>query len=81
MKIKDLISFNKLEFVSIQKIKMETVDDSLCEYLWGDASCEWEYSPSIGRSGGMLCIWNKERLCCFHSKEGDSVGFVVNGGH
>lgn len=26
----------------------------------GDASCNWVYSPSEGRSGGMLSIWNKE---------------------
>lgn len=59
-KIKALINSNKLEFLLIQETKMETTDDSLGEYLWGGASCDWVFRPSVGRSGGILCIWNKE---------------------
>lgn len=69
-KIKDLIRSNKLEFLAIQETKLETVDGSLSEYLWGDASCEWEFSPSIGRFGGMLCIWNKESFRLLFSFKG-----------
>lgn len=59
-KIRTLISHNKLQFVAIQETKLESLEDGLCESLWGGDSCEWVFNPSVGRSGGMLCIWNKE---------------------
>lgn len=61
-KIKGLVNSNKLDFIAIQETKLETIDNRLCEYLWGDTSCDWVFSPSVGRSGGMLCIWNKANL-------------------
>ncbi|KAL8533767.1 hypothetical protein ACS0TY_009966 [Phlomoides rotata] len=42
----------------MQESKKETVDDILCRTLWGSNNMGWAYRESIGRSGGIISIWN-----------------------
>ncbi|KAK7274641.1 hypothetical protein RIF29_15737 [Crotalaria pallida] len=35
------------------------MDQSMAKSLWGDSNLDWVAIPSIGRSGGILCIWRK----------------------
>ncbi|GJU54307.1 hypothetical protein Tco_1228021 [Tanacetum coccineum] len=42
-----------------QETKVEMIDLFLLkENLWGNFSYDYDYSPSIGYSGGLLCIWD-----------------------
>ncbi|KAL8477025.1 hypothetical protein ACS0TY_029364 [Phlomoides rotata] len=37
---------------------MEKIDDKIERELWGDKDCEWVYREAVGRSGGLISIWN-----------------------
>jgi hypothetical protein len=56
-KVKEFISSNHLDFIAVQEIKLEVVNEILCHFLWGNPFCEWSFSPTIGNSGGILSIW------------------------
>lgn len=46
--------------VMLQGTKLQEVEQSLCNTLWGDSSCEWKMSPAANSAGGLLCLWNKD---------------------
>ncbi|GJX77763.1 RNA-directed DNA polymerase, eukaryota [Tanacetum coccineum] len=56
--VKELCSQNKVNFMSLQETKMETVDNFCIKNCWGNLSFESEFSASVGYSGGILCIWD-----------------------
>lgn len=58
--IRDLIVREKIEMVLLQETKVQEVEHSLCNSLWGDSSCDWRMSPAVNSAGGLLCIWNKD---------------------
>ncbi|GJU76267.1 RNA-directed DNA polymerase, eukaryota [Tanacetum coccineum] len=38
--------------------KMETMDLVSIKALWGNSSFDYVFSPSVGFSGGILCVWD-----------------------
>ncbi|KAK7281475.1 hypothetical protein RIF29_09513 [Crotalaria pallida] len=46
----------------IQETKLEVIEAGFCAALWGNQDFEWDFNPSLGRSGGILCIWNKRKF-------------------
>lgn len=38
---------------------MEVIKLRLCRLIWGDDRFGWAFKPSVGRSGGMLCLWKQ----------------------
>ncbi|MCH79641.1 LINE-1 reverse transcriptase like, partial [Trifolium medium] len=54
--------------------KLETVDEKLCQYLWGSQDCQWAVLPSEGNSGGILSIWRKSTSSVRFTFSGE--GFV-----
>ncbi|GJT14486.1 RNA-directed DNA polymerase, eukaryota, partial [Tanacetum coccineum] len=38
--------------------KMETMDLFSIKALWGNSSFDYVFSPSVGFSGGILCVWD-----------------------
>lgn len=57
-KIQSFIREEKLDFVAIQESKMEHMERSLCDKLWGSENCGWVFFPTNGNSGGMLSLWD-----------------------
>ncbi|GKA72921.1 RNA-directed DNA polymerase, eukaryota, partial [Tanacetum coccineum] len=41
-----------------QETKMETIDLFSIRNLWGNFSYDFAFSPSVGYSGGLLCVWD-----------------------
>lgn len=37
---------------------MEEVNERLIERVWNGAGVDWAFAPSVGRSGGLLAVWN-----------------------
>jgi len=52
----------KVHFLALQEVKMERVDTMLARLVWGNSRFEWAYSPAKGASGGVLSMWDKEKL-------------------
>ncbi|GKA18637.1 RNA-directed DNA polymerase, eukaryota [Tanacetum coccineum] len=56
--VKELCVKNKVNFMSLQETKMETMDLFNIKRCWGNLSFDHVYSPSVGNSGGILCVWD-----------------------
>ncbi|GKC68708.1 RNA-directed DNA polymerase, eukaryota, partial [Tanacetum coccineum] len=49
---------NRINFVAIQETKLDNIDLFSIKELWGNFSFEFAISPSVGFSGGILCVWD-----------------------
>ncbi|KAL8537033.1 hypothetical protein ACS0TY_012283 [Phlomoides rotata] len=76
--IRESIARYDIDFCCIQESKMEIVDDFACRAIWGRGNYNWSFKPSVGRSGGIISIWNSDKFICSSSwfMEG---AVVVNG--
>lgn len=55
-----LIKKGKPDMVFNQETKLESVERIAIQKLWGGTNMEFECSNSVGASGGLLIIWNKD---------------------
>lgn len=62
IEVKRLIQKQKPDLISIQETKMEVVDVNHSATIWGSFDCDFTFSTSIGRSGGLLTIWDNSVL-------------------
>ena len=46
----------------LQESKMEDVNNPIAIRLWGRRPVDWIFLPSIGRSEGIIVIWNTQVL-------------------
>lgn len=72
--VRSLIRDSRLDFIAIQETKLEVVDERFCRSLWGNDGCGWAFLPSVGRSGGILSMWDSSLGRCIFSFTG--FGFV-----
>ncbi|GJW48717.1 RNA-directed DNA polymerase, eukaryota [Tanacetum coccineum] len=56
--IQELNSKHRVNFVAIQETKMEKIDLFSIKALWGNFCFDHAFCPSIGFSGGILCVWD-----------------------
>ena len=49
-------------FVFIQETKMSEINDKTIRTFWKLDEAEWIFAPSIGNSGGLLSLWNKDKF-------------------
>ncbi|XP_050222690.1 uncharacterized protein LOC126672781 [Mercurialis annua] len=57
--IRSLISKHCLSVIGLIETKRELLDDFLISRLWPNCNYGYCFSPSVGASGGLLCIWDK----------------------
>lgn len=55
-----LIKKGKPDMVLVQETKLEAVERSVIQKIWGNANMEFVCSNSVGASGVLLIIWNKD---------------------
>lgn len=53
-----LVSGDKLDMLCVQETKLENITQRVCNSIWADNDFGWSFLPSIGRSGGILFLWN-----------------------
>lgn len=58
--VKDLIKGQGIEFCCIHGTKKELIDEFVCRVVWGEGNFGWSYREPIGRSGGILSVWNAD---------------------
>nr|GFA80938.1 RNA-directed DNA polymerase, eukaryota [Tanacetum cinerariifolium] len=56
--IQELNSKYRINFVTLQETKMESIDIFSIKALWGNSSFDYVFSPSVGFSGGILLVWD-----------------------
>lgn len=60
--MKQLVSQQRLDLISIQELKIEQVDEFTCKALWVDEELEWFCKPATRIAGGLLLIWRKNLI-------------------
>ncbi|XP_027335416.1 uncharacterized protein LOC113849603 [Abrus precatorius] len=60
-KMCEIVRSEGLKFLEIQETKLETCNSNLCARLWGSVDFDWCALPSIGRSGGMVSLWDTSK--------------------
>lgn len=55
--LKNFVRRENLDMLCIQETKLETITREVCNSIWDDSNFRWNHIPSVGRSGGILCIW------------------------
>ena len=56
--IQELNRKHKVNFMAIQETKMENINLFSINTLLGKFSFDYAFSPSVGYSGGVLCVWD-----------------------
>ncbi|GJW36656.1 RNA-directed DNA polymerase, eukaryota [Tanacetum coccineum] len=56
--VKELCVNNKVNFLSLQETKMETIELFSIKRCWGNFAFDYVYSASVGNSGGILRVWD-----------------------
>ena len=62
-----------LDILGILETKLENLNDFTITAIWGHHPRVWYAVPSLGLSGGILCIWNPDLFCV------SSCSVVMNG--
>jgi exonuclease III len=60
-KVRELVRREKVELLALQETKVANVDSSFCRSLWGGENVAWRCNPALGRSGGLLILWDKDK--------------------
>lgn len=60
--IKDILKKIGPDMVVIQETKKENFDRKDVSSIWGSKFKEWVFLPSLGRSGGMVVVWNTKSV-------------------
>ena len=56
--VKEFCIKNKVNFLTLQETKMETMDMLCVLKCWGNSNFDYIHSAAVGNSGGILCIWD-----------------------
>ncbi|GJY98751.1 RNA-directed DNA polymerase, eukaryota [Tanacetum coccineum] len=56
--IKELCHKHRINFLAIQETKLESIDLFSIKSLWGNLNFDHVVGPSVGFSGGILCVWD-----------------------
>lgn len=76
--IKEMLKKNNIDFCCIQETKLGSMENRICNSIWGDRNYDWVCKEANGNSGGILSIWNDRVFCKVSAWFADGV-LVVNG--
>lgn len=76
--VQELISKQKIDMICIQESKLEVVDEEVCRLIWGRNNCGWAARVVVGRSGGLITLWNSDKFRCVSWWHMEGV-VIVNG--
>ncbi|KAF1881640.1 hypothetical protein Lal_00039857 [Lupinus albus] len=75
--VRSLVRSEKIDFLYLQETKLESIDSPLCSKLWVDSEFDWDFLPSLGKSGGLLSIWRKDKFHKAYVKSGKGhIGII-----
>lgn len=62
--VQDLIRRYKVDIACHSRIKARKCTGNFSRVLWGGENCGWAVMDSMGRSGGIILLWNWEKFRC-----------------
>lgn len=62
LKIKKFVQNHSLDVVCLQETKIQPFDPSLIKSLWSSKDIGWSTIDALGKSGGILIMWNEGRI-------------------
>lgn len=65
--IRKLISQEDIDFLMIQESKLSQFNRAVCNQLWPSDHFDESHADSIGRSGGILSIWDSNKFSATNS--------------
>ncbi|KAL1060313.1 hypothetical protein V6Z11_1Z107900 [Gossypium hirsutum] len=54
-----LLSKYRVDMCFLRESKLEVVTGDLISRIWGDDNFDFRYAAALGRSGGLITIWDK----------------------
>ncbi|GKC87099.1 RNA-directed DNA polymerase, eukaryota, partial [Tanacetum coccineum] len=69
--VKELCVKHKVNFLSPQETKMETIELFAIKSCWGKFAFDFIHSDSVGNSGGILCVWDSNSFKKLNSTVSD----------
>jgi exonuclease III len=73
-RIRELVNKERLDVLALQETKLGSVEVATCRGLWGGDNVRWVCNPALGRSGGLLILWNGSKGKLVYSFQGQ--GFL-----
>lgn len=68
--IKSLIQKWKVDLLCLQETKIQGINSSLVQQLWGNRWADWVELEAVGTKGDMIVIWDKRRSIKIESLQG-----------
>nr|GFA58796.1 RNA-directed DNA polymerase, eukaryota [Tanacetum cinerariifolium] len=65
-RIRDLNIKHKVNFLTLQETKMDSISSMDVKLLWGNYNFDHVFSEAVGNSGGILCTWDSN---VFHKEQ------------
>ncbi|GKE53327.1 hypothetical protein Tco_1488483 [Tanacetum coccineum] len=69
--INGLCHKHRINFMSLQETKMKDIDVCTIKEVWGNMYFDHVVGPSVGFSGGIVCIWNTNMFVKEHVSKSD----------
>lgn len=60
--IRRMVNKKNPSFLLLQETKLEEIDQKLIRTCWTSDDFDWCFSPSVGKSGGILSAWDKKKF-------------------
>ncbi|TYH93990.1 hypothetical protein ES332_A12G011100v1 [Gossypium tomentosum] len=71
--VKRLCRLSRAFVYFIQETKLEVIIKDAVRKLWRDDNCEFRFVAAVGRSGGLLTMWDKNKFILFKDWSDDRV--------
>ncbi|GKA60514.1 RNA-directed DNA polymerase, eukaryota, reverse transcriptase zinc-binding domain protein, partial [Tanacetum coccineum] len=69
--VKELCVSNKENFLTLQETKMESIELFDIKGCWGNFAFDFMHSVSVGKSGGIPCVWDSNSFKKLNSTVSD----------
>nr|GEZ85377.1 RNA-directed DNA polymerase, eukaryota [Tanacetum cinerariifolium] len=69
--VKEICVSHKVKFLTLQETKMESITLFDVKCCWDNFAFDHVYSPVVGNSGGILCVWEKSSFKKLNSTVSD----------
>jgi len=76
--VQRLVSKKKPYVLCIQESKLGVVDDMIVSSIWGTSLYGFSFQPSVGASGGLLTVWDRNLIDVWSTSCFDHV-LVIRG--
>ncbi|KAH1063237.1 hypothetical protein J1N35_028224 [Gossypium stocksii] len=77
--INRLVKLHGVNVCFLRETKLEEVSGDLVRRIWGDDNFEFRFAAAVGRSGGLITIWDKS--CFMLKKDFCALHLIVVGGN